>query len=276
MRVKLNHNEPIINKLIPTFPVGCRRSTPGNGYLEALIAPNVRLITESIDRVVPEGILLSTGEVLKVDVFICASGFDISFWPRFPTIGRNEASLKVQWETKPEAYLSLAAENFPNYFSKCYPPVAFFSLKPVSVFCGPNAPIGHGSVIPIVEHTAKYIINVLKKMQVQGIRTIAPSAKAVADFNAHIPAFMKRTVWSAKCRSWYKNGKVDGPVIGLHPGSRIHWFHMLDQPRYEDFEYTYLTANRFQYLGNGLSTREEDLSQTAYYFDNPDAGYTNY
>jgi cation diffusion facilitator CzcD-associated flavoprotein CzcO len=42
----------------------------------------------------------------------------VSFSPRFPMIGRNMISLKDQWEDKPEAYLSMAIENFPNYFSK--------------------------------------------------------------------------------------------------------------------------------------------------------------
>jgi hypothetical protein len=144
------------------------------------------------------------------------------------------------------------------------------------VFLGPNAPIGHGSVIPIVEHAAKYIINVMKKMQVQGIRSIAPSRAAVRDFNVHVTEYMKRTAWSTPCRSWFKNSKINGPVVALHPGSRIHWFHMLDEPRYEDFEFTYETKNRFQYLGNGFSSRESDGLDTAWCFDDPESGYKNY
>jgi cation diffusion facilitator CzcD-associated flavoprotein CzcO len=118
MSIKLNRDERLVDKLIPDFAVGCRRLTPGNGYLEALTKPNVRVVTNEISKVLPEGIQLSTGEVVKVDVFICATGFDVSFSPRFPMIGRNMISLKDQWEDKPEAYLSMAIENFPNYFSK--------------------------------------------------------------------------------------------------------------------------------------------------------------
>ena len=143
------------------------------------------------------------------------------------------------------------------------------------MFLGPNAPIGHGSVLPIVEHAAKYIINVMKKMQVQGIITIAPTHAAVRDFNIHTTEYMKRTAWSTPCRSWFKNGKTDGPVVALHPGSRIHWFHMLEEPRYEDFEYTY-SNNRFQYLGNGFSTKEAPGLDTTYYFDDPEKGYKSY
>ncbi|KAL3474519.1 hypothetical protein BJX99DRAFT_231461 [Aspergillus californicus] len=59
-------------------------------------------------------------------------------------------------------------------------------------------------------------------------------------------------------RGRYKNGSADGPVTALHPGSRIHFFHMLERFRAEDFEYVHDNgkANRFAYLSNGFSTKE--------------------
>jgi cation diffusion facilitator CzcD-associated flavoprotein CzcO len=117
MRAKLGENSPLTKHLIPTFAVGCRRPTPGNGYLEALGQPNVRVVTERIQEIVPEGIKLSTGEVIPVDIFICATGFDLSFCPRFPVIGRHGISLADAWKEYPQAYMSMAAADFPNYFS---------------------------------------------------------------------------------------------------------------------------------------------------------------
>jgi hypothetical protein len=119
------------------------------------------------------------------------------------------------------------------------------------------------------------MINVMKKSQSQSIKSLVPRSEAVVDFNTHVPIFLERTAWATGCRSWFKNGTVDGPIVALHPGSRIHWFHMLDEPRYEDYEYKYLTDNRFQYLGNGFSTKEDE-EDVAYYFDNPEAGYHSY
>lgn len=118
MKDKLGHDNPLVERIIPTFGIGCRRPTPGNGYLEALTAPNVRVVTDEIQEIVPEGIKLSTGEILKVDMFICATGFDISFCPRYPIIGENGIQLGDQWKEKPSGYLSLAVPNFPNHFSK--------------------------------------------------------------------------------------------------------------------------------------------------------------
>lgn len=141
------------------------------------------------------------------------------------------------------------------------------------VFLGPNAPIGHGSVLPIVEHAAKYIIRMLHKCQTQDIKAVTVKQAAVDDFDEHVQTFMKRTAWTTHCRSWFKNGKIEGPVVALHPGSRVHWFHMLDEPRYEDYEWQRLNSNRFSYLGNGFSVKEAEGKDSTYYFDNPDDGY---
>jgi hypothetical protein len=273
MKTKLGKKNPLLKHLIPTFSVGCRRPTPGNGYLECLTKENVRVATDAISEIVPEGIKLITGEIIKCDMFICATGFDISFCPRYPVIGRNGISLAKQWKNKPAGYLSLAVSNFPNHFSKWLVSIGTSEADLNSVFLGPNAPIGHGSVLPIVEHSAKYIIRMLHKCQMQGVKSVEPQQKAMDDFDDHIQTYMERTAWSTHCRSWFKNGKIDGPVVALHPGSRVHWFHMLDEPRYEDFVWETFSKNRFAYLGNGFSVREEKDRDTTYYFDNPDAGY---
>lgn len=115
---KLGAENPLLDKILPDFAVGCRRPTPGNGYLEALTKPNVRVVTDSISKIVPEGIETTTGELIEVDMFICATGFDISFAPRYPVIGRGGISLKEQWKDRPSAYMSMAVPNFPNHFSK--------------------------------------------------------------------------------------------------------------------------------------------------------------
>lgn len=117
MTEKLGRDSPLLKHILPDFAVGCRRPTPGNGYLEALTKPNVRVVTDHIVEIVPEGIKTATGEIIKVDIFVCATGFDISFCPRYPVVGQKGIQLGDQWKVKPEAYMSLAAPNFPNHFS---------------------------------------------------------------------------------------------------------------------------------------------------------------
>lgn len=70
----------------------------------------------------------------------------------------------------------------------------------------------------------------------------------------------------------HASGKEDGPVLS-HPGSRLHWFHMLLEPRWEDFKWTGRDSNRFAYLGNGFTTMEGEGRDLAWYMEDPDKGY---
>jgi len=108
----------LIKSLIPEFPVGCRRLTPGVGYLESLTAENVQVVAEKISEVCPEGIKFADGELVEVDAIVCATGFDVSFVPRFPMIGEH-GNLQDIWREKlPAAYMSCMVSGMPNYFSK--------------------------------------------------------------------------------------------------------------------------------------------------------------
>ncbi|KAF3762532.1 FAD/NAD(P)-binding domain-containing protein [Cryphonectria parasitica EP155] len=256
MTYMLGGDERLCKMLIPTFPIGTRRVTPAPGYLEALRKENVEVVSGNIKRFVADGIEMDSGDVLKVDAIVCATGFDLSFCPRFPVVGR-EGNLQDIWRnTTPKAYMSVAVQGMPNYFT----------------FLGPNGPIAHGSVFTLSEHIAKYITRILKKVQTEHIRSLAPLPQAVDDYNEHIAHFMPRMAWAAPGRSWFKMGKEQGPVVALHPGSRVHFFHMLETLRAEDFEYV-LDAerqNRFGYLGNGFSVRElEESWDPSWYLEEP-------
>jgi hypothetical protein len=83
----LKDRPDLIKALIPTtFPAGCLRLTPGPSYLESL--------TDTIQRIVPEGIQLESGETIPLDAIICATGFDVAFCPRFPIFGQNGVNLQ--------------------------------------------------------------------------------------------------------------------------------------------------------------------------------------
>ncbi|KAH0836095.1 putative dimethylaniline monooxygenase [Fonsecaea pedrosoi] len=254
MTKTLKNDPELIKAIIPTtFPAGCRRLTPGPGYLEALTEDNVRVVTQQIARVLPNGIELQSGEVIELDAIVCATGFDVSFCPRFPIIGRNGLNLQDMWtQSLPGAYMSCAVAEMPNYF----------------VFMGPNAPIGHGSVLTIAEQVSRYVVRMMKKVQIEGIKSVCVRTDAVRDFTQHCRVFLPRTVWAGPCRSWYKNGTAEGPITALHPGSRIHWFHMMEIFRPEDYEYVYFSSNRFAFLGNGFSVREK-CSNPTWYLDRP-------
>lgn len=109
----------IAEQLIPKFPVGCRRLTPGQGFLESLLQDNVILEWKNLDRIIDSGIITKDGRHIPCDVICCATGFDTSFKPVFPIIGRNGVNLATKWENEaPEAYFGITVSGFPNYFCK--------------------------------------------------------------------------------------------------------------------------------------------------------------
>ncbi|KAK7894332.1 hypothetical protein LTR67_006093 [Exophiala xenobiotica] len=239
MEAKLAKKPELIEKMIPTtFGVGCRRPTPGNGYLEALVQDNVTAYTEEIREITPNGFIDDKGEEQVVDIIICATGFDVSFIPRFP-VTANGKDLRQVWEKDPVAYFSIMIPDFPNYFT---------SLGPYGA--------SNGSLLPPIEHGCRYLLKIIEKCQVERIKTVAPKAEVTHQFREHADLLLKRTVWNQKCRSWFKNGTIDG-LPRTFPGSRAHFVETM-QPRFEDFELEYDCDNRFNYLGNGFATRELD------------------
>ncbi|KAI1628632.1 hypothetical protein EDD37DRAFT_684368 [Exophiala viscosa] len=249
MKQKLGHKQDLIDQLIPTgFNVGCRRPTPGNGFLEALTRDNVHTFTTTgIQKVTPRGFMNTDGQEYEVDVIICATGFNTNWVPRFPIVanGRNVQDMMKQ-ETL--SYLSIGIPGIPNYW----------------MGNGPYGPLGHGSFIPIVEHSLSNILQVIKKMQQENIRSLAPRREVCEAFAEHADLFLQRTAWSGDCPSWFKQGTRDGKLT-IWPGSRLTYFELLRSPRYEDYSIVYDQDNPFSFLGNGFSTREFDGSDLAYY-----------
>lgn len=76
--------------------------------------------------------------------------------------------------------------------------------------------------------------------------------------NVRHQQFLKRMVFSDNCRSWYKGGRADGKVIGIWPGSSLHYYETISEPRYEDYDFVYDSRNMWNFLGNGWTQLEKD------------------
>lgn len=241
MKKKLDNHE-LSNHLIPKFPFGCRRITPGTGYLESLLDENVQTIIGNIDRISEEGVVSENGTIYPVDVLICATGFDTTYKPGFPIVGSSGQSLSDAWETEVQGYLGLAAPHYPNYF----------------MTLGPNCPVANGPVLIGIEQQVSYIIQMLAKFQKENIRSFEVSSAATESFNCWKDEFMEQTVWKQDCRSWYKAGSKSGRVVAVWPGSTLHYLETIKTPRYEDWKWVYQKgANPWAFLGNGFSTAEK-------------------
>lgn len=242
MKSRLNNNEDLAFKLTPEWEVGCRRATPGPGYLESFTRDNVSLVTSPISKFEKTGIRTEDGALHPFDAIVCATGFDVSHRPPWPLIGLNGLSLSDAWKEEPNAYLSLAAAQFPNFF----------------MFSGPNAPVGHGSLMAGLSWGSEWMCQWLRKISAEDIKYVVPKQEAVDEFNAYADEIIQTLVWSGGCQSWYKNNRVDGKVTAVWAGSVIAYKEMVDRIRPEDFEIVYRTKNRFRFMGNGRTKREYD------------------
>src|SRR3954447_26975740 len=103
MRQRLSENPHLIEKLVPKYEIGCRRLSPGDGYLEAMQQPNAEWCFEDILEITKSGIRTANDEQ-EFDLIVCATGFDTTFIPGWELVGRDGRRLDWEWKETPEAY----------------------------------------------------------------------------------------------------------------------------------------------------------------------------
>ena len=160
------------------------------------------------------------------------------------------------------------------------------------MFNGPNAPISNGTLIPVLEKQCEYMMKMVRKMQRERIkytfcqagmyskltwlRAICVKSSVVRQLNVRHQQFLQRMVFSDKCRSWYKGGHSEGKVIGIWPGSSLHYYETIGEPRYEDYGFVYDSENMWNFLGNGWTQLEKEDAENggkndlAFYLTKPD------
>ncbi|GIK05969.1 hypothetical protein Aspvir_010086 [Aspergillus viridinutans] len=251
MRARLSKDPELAEKLIPKYEIGCRRLSPGDGYLEVLQVDNAEICFNSIQRITETGIQTDKGAE-EFDLIVCATGFNTSFIPAWELVGRDGRRLDEEWKEKPEAYFSVCAAGIPNYF----------------MFAGPNCPIGHGSVPQMLAWTADYMLDWVQKIASEDIKSVAVKVSVVRDYNTYAQENLKHAVWSKDCHAWYsKKNKGEGvTVTAMYPGSVLHYKAFLSTIRGEHSDIRYNTTNPFRYLGNGeLAWERGEGADLAFY-----------
>ncbi|KAI6758576.1 hypothetical protein HG530_010816 [Fusarium avenaceum] len=247
---RLKDKPEIYNHLQPDFSPYCKRMSPGPGYLEALSSPKVDTITTGITKIDETGIITADGQHHPVDAIICATGFQTSPANRsFPIYGIGGVNLRERFQKRPETYLSVCTDGFPNFFQSM----------------GPNSMPGAGSLLLVIEKTNLYIGKIIARMAYDNIVRIEPKRKMVQAFTNYCDEFFKSTVFAEECNSWYKTYEVGasreeqkrGRVSALWPGSSLHAVRTMSNPRWEDFDYEYCDDDEFGWFGNGWTLAEK-------------------
>jgi len=211
----------LIEKVIPDYPLGGKRSVRDNGvYIAALARPTTQLITAPIREFTETGIVTDDGVEHEVDVVVYGTGFHASdFLRSYRIVGRHGVELHEQWKGDARAYLGIATPNFPNFF----------------MIYGPNTNIVvNGSIIFFSECAVRYIVNALKLLAETGAKTMEVKKDVHDAFNEKVDEANRQMAWGVPgVTSWYKNAK--GRVSQNWPYLLVDYWERTIAPDPKDF-----------------------------------------
>jgi cation diffusion facilitator CzcD-associated flavoprotein CzcO len=173
-----------------------------NDFYKTFRRDNVALVTESISRATPAGLITTDGVEHEVDAIVAATGFHAAeAGSPFPVYGRAGRELNQSWRDGAQAYLGTTVSGFPNLF----------------MITGPNTGLGHNSMVYIIESQIAYIMNAIETMRARDLKAVDVRPEIQGVYNAEIQARLAHTVWNTGgCRSWYLTR--DGRNTTLWPG----------------------------------------------------------
>ncbi|RSL57412.1 hypothetical protein CEP51_014246 [Fusarium floridanum] len=207
--------------LIPEFPYGCRRVSPGVNFMKAVRNPNVSCHFTPATRITENSVIGEDGTEVKCDTIIFATGFDTTFRPHYKLVGQHGISLADKWKSVPEGYLGVGCPGFPNFL----------------FFFGPAWPVFAGSVTASLTAVSTLALKMIRKIQTDDIKSMAPKQDVTDLFNVHQQTMLHGTVWEDDCSSWYKD--KNGRITAIWPGSGLHFQEVVSEPRWEDYDISY-------------------------------------
>ncbi|MEM6960698.1 MAG: NAD(P)/FAD-dependent oxidoreductase, partial [Myxococcota bacterium] len=185
--------------LTPNYRLGCKRVLSSNAYYPAMNQPHVRVVTDPIVEITPEGVRTEK-ETSDCDVLIFGTGFSITrSLTVVDIVGRGGRHLLQTWRTTPGAYLGMHIHHFPNFF----------------LMTGPHTGVGHTSLLFMIEAQSNYVIECLGLVKQKGKSVLEIRQEAQLDFSLEMQKRSRRTVWESGCESWYLDKK--GRNVALWP-----------------------------------------------------------
>jgi cation diffusion facilitator CzcD-associated flavoprotein CzcO len=214
-------NDPMLReKLTPNYTQGCKRILFSNDYYPALTRSNVELIAAEAKGLTQQGIVGDDGVERKVDVIICATGFNVKDPPYAHYIfGKEGQSLANAWAGSPKTLAGTTVNGFPNLF----------------LLNGPNVGLAHTSVIFMIETQVEHAPSAIRYADRNGRAIVEPRADAQARFTSWIDRQMRGTVWTTGgCKSWYLDGT--GRNSALWPSYTFTFRNRVAKARQADYE----------------------------------------
>lgn len=175
-------------RCIPDYVMGCKRVLFSNDWYPTLARPNVELVTEPIERIVPDGVAAADGTTRRADVIIYGTGFkSLDFLAPMSVTGLGGRRLHETWRDGAEAYLGITVSGFPNFF----------------LLYGPNTNLGGNSIIYMLEAQIGYVLGAIKALEEDRLDWLDVRPEVQREFIAWVDAASRTSVWESGCHSWY-------------------------------------------------------------------------
>lgn len=181
-------------KLLPDYPLGCKRPLMSREWFPTFALPHVHLETSPIVEFTERGLRTADGVEHEVDTVIYGTGFKAAdYLASLDVYGSAGRRLHDEWRDGAEAYLGTLVAEYPNLF----------------ILYGPNTN-GVNSILFIHEVQTAFIRRLLDVMDERKARTIEVTVEAQNRYNAEVQGAMAGTVWVANCNNYYRHpsGKI--------------------------------------------------------------------
>jgi 4-hydroxyacetophenone monooxygenase len=222
MRAELEDRPDLLEKVVPDYPAYGKRILIDNHWFRMLKRDNVDLVTDPIDRIVPEGVRTRDGNIWPGDALVFATGFMVSKMLHPMKIhGRKGRELHDVWGADDaKAYLGLTVPGFPNFF----------------MLTGPNTGLAHGgNQIFMTECGVRHMMLALRELVEGGHRSIECRPEIYEAYNRKVDAMHARMVWTHRgMTNWYRN--PNGRVFAITPWRLVEYWKMTAGFKPEEYE----------------------------------------
>jgi cation diffusion facilitator CzcD-associated flavoprotein CzcO len=175
-------------RCVPDYVMGCKRVVFSNDWYPALTRPDVELVIDPIERIVPDGVVTADGATRPADVIIYGTGFRATqFLTPMQVAGRGGTTLDEAWRDGAQAYLGITVAGFPNFF----------------MLYGPNTNLGGNSIIYMLEGQIGYVLGALRALTEQRLAWLDVRPDIQDAFNGWVQSASRTSVWESGCHSWY-------------------------------------------------------------------------
>ena len=194
-------NDPnIAQKLLPQdHPFGTKRPPIDTNYFETFNRKNVQLVdvkSNPIKACYSEGLNLSDGTHLNVDIIVFATGFDAMTGSikKIDLEGKDDIRLSDAWFAGPQTYLGLAVPGFPNFFT----------------ITGPGSPSVLTNMPRSIEQHVDWITNLIAYLEENRFATAEAEKTAAENWTQHVTDVANKTLLPKANHSWYLGANIPG------------------------------------------------------------------